>query len=357
VNSLAPQPFIAGIQQIGIGVADGPAAFTWYRRHFGFDIRIFEDIAEAGLMRRYTGERVERRHAILALNMGGGGGLEIWQFVSRRPNAVAPPQIGQTGILAPRLKTTDARLAFDFVRRSGVKTMSAEVLHDPAGIAHFFVQDPYGNTFEIAQVGGTFAKTNHPIGGVAGVTVGVADIDRSCTFYRSTLEYDRVVFDRSGSFEDLFCLPGGRSNLRWIRLARTKPTAGAFSRLLGPPEIDLLQVPGKPATRIYEGRFWGDPGFIHCCFDVRGSDVIHARAAAIGFPPTVDSADSFDMGEASGRFSYIEDPDGTLIELVETHRVPILKKLGWSIDLRKRPQDRALPDWIVRGLAFNRVKD
>ena len=35
----------------------------------------------------------------------------------------------------------------------------------------------------------------------------------------------------------------------------------------------------------------------------------------------------------------------------------LIKKLGLSIDLRKRPPGRALPDWIVRALAFNRVKD
>jgi hypothetical protein len=43
---------------------------------------------------------------------------------------------------------------------------------------------------------------------------------------------------------------------------------------------------------------------------------------------TVDSNNSFEMDNASGRFCYIEDPDGTLIELVETHKVPILKKFG-----------------------------
>jgi catechol 2,3-dioxygenase-like lactoylglutathione lyase family enzyme len=45
-----------------------------------------------------------------------------------------------------------------------------------------------------------------------------------------------------------------------------------------------------------------------------------------GLDFTVDSNNTFAMDNASGRFCYIEDPDGTLIELVETHRVPILKK-------------------------------
>ena len=35
-------------------------------------------------------------------------------------------------------------------------------------------------------------------------------------------------------------------------------------------------------------------------------------------------------------FTYIEDPDGTLIEFVETHKVPIAKKFGLFVDMIKR---------------------
>ena len=66
---------------------------------------------------------------------------------------------------------------------------------------------------------------------------------------------------------------------------------------------------------------------------------------------------SFDMGEAAGHFSYIEDPDGTLIEFVETHKVPILKKFGLYLDLRKRDPQQILPDWMVKTLKFSRVKN
>ena len=61
----------------------------------------------------------------------------------------------------------------------------------------------------------------------------------------------------------------------------------------------------------------------------------------LGHPFTVDSANSFDMGEAAGHFSYIEDPDGTLIEFVETHKIPIFKKIGWYLDLTKRDASKA----------------
>jgi hypothetical protein len=62
------------------------------------------------------------------------------------------------------------------------------------------------------------------------------------------------------------------------------------------------------------------------------------------------------MGKAAGHFSYIEDPDGTLIEFVETHKLPLLKKLGWYLDLRKRRPEKALPTWMLKTLGFSRVK-
>ncbi|MEO1711763.1 MAG: VOC family protein, partial [Bacteroidota bacterium] len=107
-------------------------------------------------------------------------------------------------------------------------------------------------------------------------------------------------------------------------------------------------------------RLWGDLGFIHLCFDINGMAELRDLCAQKGHPFTVDSAadrDTFDMGEAAGNFSYIEDPDGTLIEFVETHKIPILKKLNWYLDLRKRNPEKPLPHWMLRTLALNRVKD
>ncbi|MCK4562538.1 MAG: VOC family protein, partial [Flavobacteriaceae bacterium] len=75
-----------------------------------------------------------------------------------------------------------------------------------------------------------------------------------------------------------------------------------------------------------------------------------------GFPFTVDSSESFDMGEAAGHFAYISDPDGIPVEFVETHKVPIIKKLGWNINLKKRNPNKSLPKWLVGTLRWKRVK-
>jgi hypothetical protein len=90
-------------------------------------------------------------------------------------------------------------------------------------------------------------------------------------------------------------------------------------------------------------------------------DNLRSYCADKGFPFRVDSkhsheGQSFDMGEAAGHFAYIEDPDGTLIEFVETHKVPLIKKLGWYLNLKKRDPQKSLPLWILKALKFSRVK-
>ena len=63
------------------------------------------------------------------------------------------------------------------------------------------------------------------------------------------------------------------------------------------------------------------------------------------------------MGDAAGHFTYIEDPDGTLIEFVEAHKIPIMKKFGWHLNLKKRNPEKALPNWMLKTLAWNRINN
>ena len=38
---------ISGIQQIGIGIPNVQEAFDWYRKHFGMDIKVFEEYTKS----------------------------------------------------------------------------------------------------------------------------------------------------------------------------------------------------------------------------------------------------------------------------------------------------------------------
>jgi hypothetical protein len=62
------------------------------------------------------------------------------------------------------------------------------------------------------------------------------------------------------------------------------------------------------------------------------------------------------MGLASGHFTYIEDPDGTLIEFVEIHRIPVSNKFNIGINLMKRDRSKPLPTFFFRLMKLNRVK-
>ncbi|HAP65244.1 MAG TPA: glyoxalase [Cytophagales bacterium] len=351
---------ISGIQQMGIGVPNVHEGFAWYRKHFGVDIKILDDDGSAELMLPYTDNQPHERHAILAVSQRGGGGFEIWQYKSRTPQpADFQWQLGDKGINVTKIKSDDVAGAYAFMQSKGVKLLS-EVTNNPAGGKHFFMEDPYGNVFEVVHADEFFASGPFTTAGTYGAILGSTDIEKSRKLYSDILGYDQVIYDETGTFEDLNGLPGGEGKFRRVLLAHSQPRKGAFAPMLGTSQIELIQVLDREPRNIFEGRLWGDLGLIHLCFDIQGREDLEAECKAKGFPFTVDSSqglDTFDMGEAAGLFFYIEDPDGALIEFVETHKVPVAKKFGLYINLRKRNPEKALPTWMLKALRVMRVKD
>jgi catechol 2,3-dioxygenase-like lactoylglutathione lyase family enzyme len=351
---------ICGIQQMGIGVPNVAESWKWYRKFFGVNVKVFEEAAEAPLMTRYTGGVVHSRTATLALSMEGGGGFEIWQFTSRNTEKASfDVQLGDYGLYACKIKSRDVAASYAYFKSNGAKIIG-ELSQNPNGEPTFYVEDPNGNLFQIVAGRGYFSNTKHPsfCGGVAGSTIGVSDISNALKLYRDILGYSVSEYDVEGTFEDFAAIPAGKDRFRRILLTHPEARKGPFAKLLGPTEIELVQAMDRTdARRIFENRFWGDWGFIHLCFDIQGMDQLKEACELNGFPFTVDSSDTFDMGEAGGRFSYVEDPDGTWIEFVETHKVPILKKWGWYINLKNRKPGKYLPNWMLRVMGLNKVKD
>ncbi len=350
---------ITGIQQIGIGVRNLKEAWRWYRTNFGMDIRVFEDDAVAELMLPYTGGEPRKRHAALAVNLQGGGGFEIWQYKGRVPEAPAfPVQTGDLGIFAAKIKSRNVRDSYQQIKLGGAE-MIGDITLSPDGKEHFFVKDPFNNIFDVVEGSDWFHDDKKHGGGTYGAIIGVSHVENALKVYSGILGYDRVEYDQTGEFADFYRLPGGTGRFRRILLSHSEKRSGGFSRLFGDSKIELVQSLDRQPEYIFKNRLWGDLGFIHLCFDIQGMRHLKQECEEKGFPFTVDSAkksDSFDMGEAAGHFSYIEDPDGTLIEFVETHKVPILKKLGIYVDMKKRDPRKNLPDWLVKGVRFNRFK-
>lgn len=350
---------ISGIQQIGIGTADAKKTWAWYRKYFGIDIPIFsEESGEAPLMTVYTGGEVHSRLVTLALNLQGGGGFEFCQPTSWTPQkSNFEVLLGDYGLFAVRVKSRDVTASYQKFKEEGLEILN-EVVHDPAGREHFFVKDLNGLICQIVPGDSWFSQGKGLMGGTNGCMICVSNIENSRRFYH-ILGYDMVIYDEVGVFEDFQCLPGGNQKVRRVLLTHSESRKGSFCRLFGSSTIELIEVFERIPNRIYKKRYWGDPGFIHLTFDIKGMSAFKKEFIEKGFPFMIDSENSnensYELGEASFHFSYVEDPDGTLIELVETYKVPILKKLGWYLDLRKWQPEKPLPNLILKALAFNRT--
>lgn len=345
---------ICGIQQVGIGVPDCEKGWRWYHDNFGFDVKIVDADGVAERMLPYTGGKPQPRRSMIALNVQGGGGFEIWQPKERELNWLfSPVQLGDLGLLEAKVKCPDAGKAFEAFRSRGLDVVGS-LRTSPSGLKWFSVRDPWGNLFRIEEDGYIFCKLGQLTGGAGGMVIGVSDMDSSVAFYSRLLDYDKVCYDGTAVFEDLAGLPGGGKELRRVILARSKPIEGPLSPLFGTSCLELIQATGGPGKKLYADRYWGDPGFIHLCFDVRNMAAIKAEAEALGHPFVCDSGADFEMGDANGHFTYVEDPDGTLIEFVETFKVPLSKRPPIVLDLTKKDDSKPLK--FLKALRFLRSK-
>lgn len=345
---------INGIQQIGIGVSDTRTVFNWYRKHLGFDILLFQDEATASLMTRYTDGQPQRRDAYLSLNMRGGGGLEIWQFKDRLPSPPQEPILwGDLGINAMKIKTSDINESHKSLQKLKLSYLS-EIVRPNAKTIFFQFSDPWGNLVQVIHDDCSFTPTRYVSGGVMGAVIGVSDMKTSMHFYSTLLGYSNVMVDETLSLP-VSISSRHEEKFRRVIVSQKRDKVGGFGELLGATQLELIQALDRTPNKIYKDRLWGDLGYIHICFDVNGMDRLREKAVSINHPFTVDSAKGFDMGDAAGHFSYVEDPDGTLIELVETHKVPILKAIGLYLNLKTRSPEKPLPKWLVKTLRLQRV--
>jgi uncharacterized glyoxalase superfamily protein PhnB len=207
---------IIGIQQVGVGIPDVHKAWSYYRKHFGMDIPIFQESAEAKLMTPYTGGKIHSRSAVLAINIKGGSGLEIWQFTSRKTEAPSfEIQLGDYGIMITKIKAHDVKLAYAHLKSNGALIIG-DLQKAPDNSPCFYVKDEFGSIFQVVEGKDWFRKSEHITGGVSGAVIGVSDIEKSKKFYGELLGYDHVIYDQTAIFNDYKNLPGGNHQFRRV---------------------------------------------------------------------------------------------------------------------------------------------
>jgi catechol 2,3-dioxygenase-like lactoylglutathione lyase family enzyme len=351
---------ISGIQQIGIGVPSVYPAWKLYRAYFGVNTKIFDEHAIADIMSPYMGGVERERHALLAMNLQGGGGFEIWQHLTTPPHPsefeILP---GDLGIFACKIKCKNVLESHDFYDKKQIDV--SPLYKDVQGNDFFYLRDVYKNIFQLVKSDDWFMDQHKLTGGVQGAMIGAKEMEKSIDFYSSVLGYDVILSDVTDTFEDFVYWGVPKNRFRRVLLTHSKKREGVFSRLLSSSEIELVQALDRENVhKIFEGRMWGDMGFIQLCFDVSNMSALEKRCQETGYPLTIDSRkrdNKFNMGEAAGDFAYNEDPSGTLIEYVETKKIPLLKALGLYLNLKKFNPDKPLPNWMLKLLRLAEKKD
>ena len=349
---------IHGIQHLGVGVPNHEVSWRWYRKFFGMNIPLFNDEAEAPLMTIYTKGKVISKRAAMVLNIKGGCAMEI---VSPTTFKAAPSelklQLGDLGIFIGMVKTSDIQKAFNFFESNQANLISS-ILKSPYGYDTFYVKDLDDLIWQIIPANDFYTNYDHITGGTVGCSIGVSDMEKSLNFY-SLLGYNKVVKDSTSVFSDWADLPGGNTAYRRVLLTQKSPSGGGFSKLAGSSYIELVEDTSKrKPQKIYENRLWGDTGFVHLGFDVRNMKALGDELSAHGFGFTCDTKDVLSMGESTKvHCTYCEDPDGTLIEMIEVYKIPIIEKWGLYLNVEKRSPSQPLPDWMLKALKFTRIKD
>jgi len=350
---------INGIQHIGVGVPNHAESWKWYRQNFGMDICFFNGAAEAPLMQIYTEGDVINKQAAMITNLHGGCAMEVVTPLSfTATDAKVSFELGDLGIICGSVKSVDIQKSFDRFKGNGTNVIS-EITTSPIGEKSFYITDPNGLMFQITEAKSWFMKPKKlAMGGPNGALIGVSDMDKSLALYSDILGYDKVLYDEVGVFGDLKDLPGGTKKFRRVLLTQTIKPSGGFAKLTGETFIELFQALDYHPKKIYKDRLWGDIGFVHLGFDVRGMIALGKELAAKGFGFTCDTDNALTMGSSTSvHCTYIEDPDGTLIELIEVFKIPIIEKWGIFLNIEKRDPKKPLPDFMLKAMRFSRIKD
>lgn len=137
------------------------------------------------------------------------------------------------------------------------------------------------------------------------IGVTVADLDRSAAFWASLLEVEASPTERLAGPQlgRLVGYASVRIDRRWVALP-----GGLALELL--QYVDREEAPYDPGT--------AHPGNVHVCLVVPDLPAAYAHALASGAVPVTDGWIEVPAGPMAGtRISYLRDPDGVTIELLQ----------------------------------------
>jgi catechol 2,3-dioxygenase-like lactoylglutathione lyase family enzyme len=148
-------------------------------------------------------------------------------------------------------------------------------------------------------------------------------MERSLAFY-AQLGFTEVAFDERLTLPGLERVAGRDSVTARVAMLRpANPTA------LGLAAVKLIQTTDQAPPPMPEGIGWGEPGVAEVCIHVKGQADLYRRLVAQGVPGLMEPNEApLPPHDTLCSLSYIADPDGTKIEMIEWHDL----ESGWPVD-------------------------
>ena len=310
---------ITAFQHVGMGVHDTDRTYEFYRKLMGFRVKLSDQTTYLEEMAPIIGAVVEMR-ALMAANLRGGAVIELIEHTSTRPmEPPQPVQWGDIGYLELGLKAFKLDQLYLDLKSRGVEFLTpvrSMELSTGGRERYAYLRDPDGLLLQLVEVEG---GKKPAVGGVRHVAIGVSDMEKARAFYRDVLGFGDVLHEFKGRMPELDEVTGGKE-MELAVLGHRPQGESAFAALLERAVVKLVYTPGYKGKVIYEGRRWGDIGLMEMAFDV--SDLagtvsgLIAKGAELYHPPT-----HVDMGSGTmASFSYIKDPDGNVVEMVEVEK-------------------------------------
>jgi catechol 2,3-dioxygenase-like lactoylglutathione lyase family enzyme len=302
---------ITAFQHVGMGVHDTDCTYHFYRKLMGFRIKLSDQTSYMEEMTPIIGALVEMR-ALMAMNVGGGAAIELIEHTSTRPQEPPQPvQWGDIGYIELGLKAFKLDQLYLDLKSKGVEFITpvrSMDLSTGGRERYAYLRDPDGLLLQLVEVeGGTRPA------------VGVTDMQTARDFYRDFLGFGEVIHEFKGRIQEMDGVTGGKE-MEMVILGH-QPEGESAMPLLEKAIVKLVHTPGYKGQVIYEGRRWGDIGLMEMAFDVTDLagtvNALISKGAELFHPPT-----RVDMGSGTiGSFSYIKDPDGNVVEMVEVEKV------------------------------------